>query len=190
MVEVLLAAVRPWQLLAGKVLGIGVLGLVQFGVTILLAAVAITITGLFDLPELPLVNVANLVLWFVLGFVVYAVLYGTAGALVNRMEDAQTTALPVTLLAGGGFFVSIAALDDPNGVVALVGTLIPLTAPFVVPVRAVLGAITVWEYLAAIVITVGSIVLLIMLAGRIYAGGLLRYGSRVKVTEAWRSATE
>lgn len=188
-VEVLLSTVKPWQLLAGKIIGIGLLGLAQFGATIIIAAIAVQYAGVFDLPELPIVSVINLILWFILGFLVYAVLFAAAGALANRMEDAQTTSLPITMLAVGAFFLSIITLDDPSGPVAIIGTLIPLTAPFVVPVRVALDAIPWWQYGLSVLITAASIVGLTLVAGRIYAGGLLQYGGRIKVRQAWRSAS-
>jgi ABC-2 type transport system permease protein len=86
--------------------------------------------------------------------------------------------------------VALATLSDPDGVAAVVGTFVPLTAPFVVPVRAALDAIPWWHYAAALILTIGTIIGLVFVAGRIYAGGLLRYGGRVKVREAWRSAAE
>jgi ABC-2 type transport system permease protein len=187
-VEVLLSSVRPWQLLAGKILGIGLLGLGQFGLTILIGAVAIKLTGAFDLPELPIGGVINLVVWFVLGFLLYAVLFGAAGSLASRMEDAQTAALPMTALAVIGFFVSIRSLDNPDGLLASIGTFVPLTAPFVVPVRAALGAIEPWEYVLAVLITIGTIVAMVFVAGRVYAGGILQFGGKIKVRDAWRSA--
>jgi ABC-2 type transport system permease protein len=188
-VEVLLASVKPWQLLAGKIIGIGTLGLAQFGLTIIFAAIAVQITGVLDLPELPIASVSNLILWFIIGFLVYAVLFATAGSLASRMEDAQTTSMPITMIAVGAFFMSILTLDDPDGTVALIGTLIPLTAPFVVPVRVALDAIPWWQYGLSIIITVGSIVGLLVIAGRVYAGGLLQYGGRIKIRQAWRSAS-
>jgi len=187
-VEVLLSSVKPWQLLAGKIMGIGLLGIGQFGLTIVVAAVAIQITGAFDLPELPIEGVINLLVWFVLGFLLYAVIFGAAGSLASRMEDAQTAALPVTALAVIGFFVSITSLDNPDGLLATVGTFVPLTAPFVVPVRAALGSIEVWEYVLAVLITIGTIVGMVFVAGRVYAGGILQFGGKIKLRDAWRSA--
>jgi ABC-2 type transport system permease protein len=94
------------------------------------------------------------------------------------------------MIAVAGFLVSIQALSDPDGVAAVIGTFIPLTAPFVVPVRAALGAIPAWQYVAAVVLTIAAIIGLVLVAGRIYAGALLRYGGRVKMREAWRSVSE
>lgn len=187
-VEVLLSSVKPWQLLAGKILGIGVLAMAQFAGTIAVAFIALRVTGAFELPSLDAGAVANLILWFVLGFLLFAVMYGAAGSLVSRMEDAQNVAFPLSLIAIAGFFVSIAALGDPDGLAAVIGTFVPFTAPFVVPVRAALEAIPVWQYVAAVVITIATIIGLVFVAGRIYAGGLLRFGTRVKLREAWRSS--
>ena len=187
-VEVLLSSVKPWQLLGGKIIGIGSLGIAQFAGTILVALLAANLTGAIDLPSLNAALVANLVLWFVLGFLLFAVLYGAAGSLVSRMEDAQNVAFPLSMVAVAGFFVSIAGLSDPDGPAAVIGTFIPFTAPFVVPVRAALDAIPAWQYILAVIITLASIVGLVLVAGRIYAGGLLRFGTRVKLREAWRSA--
>jgi ABC-2 type transport system permease protein len=187
-VEVLLSSVQPWQILAGKIIGIGALGIAQFAGTILIALVALRLTDAFELPSLDAALVINLVVWFILGFLLFAVMYAAAGSLVSRMEDAQTVAFPMSMIAVAGFFVSIAALSDPDGTVAVIGTFIPFTAPFVVPVRAALEAIPAWQYLAAVVITIATIVGLVLVAGRIYAGGLLQFGTRVKIRDAWRSA--
>lgn len=187
-VEVLLSSVKPWQLLGGKIIGIGSLGIAQFAGTILIAVLALNLTDAIELPSITPAMVANLVIWFVIGFLLFAVLYGAAGSLVSRMEDAQNVAFPLSMVAVAGFFVSIAALSDPDGPAAVIGTFIPFTAPFVVPVRAALDAIPAWQYILAVVITLAAIVGLVLVAGRIYAGGLLRFGTRVKLREAWRSA--
>lgn len=189
-VEVLLSSVRPWQILGGKILGIGTLAMAQLLGTIVVAAVALRLTGAFDLPAIEAVTVVNLLVWFVIGFLIFAVLFGAAGSLVSRSEDAQTIAMPMTIAAVIGFFVSISALDDPTGAVATVFTFVPITAPFVVPVRAALDAIPGWQYIVALVLSAGFLVLFTIVGGRIYAGGVLKFGSRVKWREAWRSATE
>jgi len=187
-VEVLLSSVKPWQLLAGKIAGIGLLGIGQFSGTIAVALIAVQTTDTVDLPSLDFSTVANLIVWFILGFLLFSVMYGAAGSLVSRMEDAQNVAFPLSMVAVAGFFISITALSDPDGPAAVIGTFIPFTAPFVVPVRAALIAIPLWQYLIAVVLTMGTIVGLVFVAGRIYAGGLLRFGTRVRLRDAWRSA--
>lgn len=186
-VEVLLATLQPWQMLGGKVLGIGILGLAQFALTMAAAFAAIRITGAVSLPAFDLETVGVLVLWFLIGFAIYAALYAAAGSLTSRTEDAQSAALPMTMLAVVGFFVSFSVLDDPASLVARITTFIPFTAAFVVPIRNSLGAISWAEQALAVVVAVGAIVLLVLLAARIYAGGLLRFGGRVRIKEAWRT---
>lgn len=189
-VEVLLSTIKPWQLLGGKILGIGVLGVGQFAGTVAAALIAVEATGVFDIPALDLGAATTLVLWFVLGFLLFAVLFGAAGALVSRSEDAQTVAFPMSMVAVVGFFLSITALGDPEGAAAIAGTFIPVTAPFVVPVRAALAAIPAWQYVLSIALTLGFTVAMVFVGGRIYAGALLRYGGRVGVRDAWRGASE
>jgi ABC-2 type transport system permease protein len=189
-VEVLLSTIKPWQLLGGKILGIGLLGIAQFAGTIVVALFAVRLMDAYELPSLNVWTVVNLVVWFILGFLVYGVLFGAAGSLVSRAEDAQNVSFPMSLVAVAGFMLAIFTLSAPDGPAAIIGTFFPLTAPFVVPVRAALDAIPLWQYVAALVITTASIVGLVVIAGRIYAGGLLRFGSRVRLREAWRSAAE
>ena len=189
-VEVLLSSVRPWQILGGKILGIGLLAMAQLLGTIAVAVVALRVTEAFDLPPIESTQILNILLWFVVGFLIFAVLFGAAGSLVSRTEDANTIAMPMSMTAVVGFFVSITALNDPDGVVATIFTFVPPTAPFVVPVRTALQAIPSWQYVLSLALCIVTIGVLTVIAGRIYAGGLLRYGGRVGVREAWNSAAE
>ncbi len=187
-VEVLLSTLRPWQILGGKLLGIGALGLMQMLLLIAVGGAGIVLSGAFEIPRPPIDSLVALAGWFVLGFLLYAIIYGAAGSLVSRMEDAQSAAGPLTLVALIGYFFSFAALNDPTGTVAIIGTYIPFSAPYVAPIRLAIGEISAWEMAIAVVITVVTIALLVRLAGRVYAGGLLRFGGRVKWSEAFRSA--
>ena len=185
-VEVLLATLRPWQLLGGKVLGIGVLGMLQFLLTLAVAFIVVRLTGLIDLPDLPVATVAVLFVWFVLGFAVYSVGFGAAGALASRPEEAQSVSFPLSTVAVVGFFVSFQVLDDPLSPAARIASFFPFTAPYVVPIRNSLDGIALWEHALAIVAMLASIGLMVRVAGRIYRGGVLRSGGRVKIRDAWR----
>lgn len=187
-IELLLATARPWQLLAGKILGIGALGLTQFTVTVIAAMVAIRVTGAFDLPAVPVDMVAALLLWVVVGFGIYLVLCGAAGALASKTEDAQNAMSPISTMAALSFFLSFVVLSNPGGTVAVVGTFVPFTAPFVIPIRMAFNALPLWQHLVAIAIAIATIVILVRFGGRVYAGGALQFGGRVKWREAFRSA--
>lgn len=187
-VEVLLAAFEPWQLLAGKILGIGLLGLSQFVGTVVIAMVGIELTGIVDLPEFPIDSILILLLWFILGYSFFAVMFGAAGALVSRAEDAQSVVAPISLVAVAGFFIAIQAVNNPTSTLSVVTTFIPPTAPFVAPVRFAFQAIPLWQMAVSVALMALTIAVITRLAGRVYLGGLLRFGSRVKVREAFRSA--
>jgi ABC-2 type transport system permease protein len=187
-VEVLLATLRPWQLLAGKILGIGLLGLIQFVVTVAIALVLIRVTGALDLPAIPMDSAVTLVVWFILGYSLFSVAFGTAGALVSRMEDAQTAAFPISIVAVLGFFAAFAVLGDPGGVLGTVLAFVPFTAPFVVPIRVAFQEIPWWEHVGAAAVSTVTIIALVRFAGRVYAGGLLHYGRRLGIRQAYRSA--
>lgn len=185
-VEVLLATLRPWQLLGGKVLGIGLLGLAQFAATVIVAFIALKLTNALDLPSLDPSIVGVLILWFVLGFSIFSVLYAAAGALASRPEEAQSASLPMTMVAVFAFFLSFGVLGNPDSTLSQIATFVPFTAPFVVPIRNALGALPVVEHAIAVLVTIAAIVFLVRIAARIYAGGLLSIGRRVKLREAWR----
>jgi ABC-2 type transport system permease protein len=187
-IELLLATARPSELLAGKILGISVLGLGQFLLTVGVAVIAIRVTGAFELPAVPVDMVGTLILWVVLGFAMYMVMAGAAGALASKTEDAQNAMTPITLAAVGAFFLSFQVLSDPDGIAAVVGTFVPITAPFVVPIRGAFQVLPLWQHLAAVAITLVMIAVVLYLGARVYSGGLLQFGGRLKWREAFRNA--
>jgi ABC-2 type transport system permease protein len=188
-VEVLLSAIRARQLMAGKIAGIGALGFVQL---ILIAAFAVALgsaTGAIDLPSDSLSAAALTLGWFVLGFAFYAAIFAVAGALVSRMEELQNAIMPINLLVFASFIISVGALQDPDSTIARLASLLPISSALAMPVRMVLGSATAWEIGVSIALLIGSTALLIPLAGRVYTGAILRTGAKVKLRDAWRSAT-
>jgi ABC-2 type transport system permease protein len=187
-VEILLATISPRQLLAGKVAGIGTLGLIQLACIAGFAIMLATLTHAVSIPASAL-GAALLVLgWFVLGFAFYAGLFAVSGALVSRMEDLQNAMVPINIIILVSFFIAIGSLQDPNSTIAVVASLVPFSSALAMPVRIVLGAASGPQIVASIAILVGSTALLVPLAGRLYAGAVLRTGSRVKLRDAWRAS--
>lgn len=190
-VEVVLATVRPRDLLVGKVLGIGILGLVQLAAFLVAGLAAASATSAFELPASTPDSVALLGIWFVLGYTLYATALGFLGALASRIEEASNATTPVTMLAIGGYLVSLFAVTDaPDGVVARVATFLPPLAPMVVPFRAAFDAIAPWEVALSIGVTAVAIYALFVVGGRIYAGAALQTVGRMRLRDAWRSASE
>jgi ABC-2 type transport system permease protein len=185
-VELILSTVRPRDLLAGKVIGIGLLGLAQLTLVVGLAA-GLLVAGLFDAPTSLGGSVALVVPWFALGFALYAVAYAAAGALASRQQNAETAGQPVTYTLLATYFVGYAALAaDPEGLLAHALTVFPVTAPLVLPARSALVGVPLWEHALAVVLVLASIYALVRLAGRVYAHGLLHSGPRLGLRAAWR----
>ena len=188
-VEVVLATVRPRDLLMGKVLGIGVLGLVQLAVFVLAGGIAAMATDRLSLPTTTPAAVVLLAVWFVLGYTLYSTALGFLGALASRMEEASNASTPITMIAMISYFVAIfAVVDDPDGTVARIATFLPPSAPMVVPLRAAFDAIPAWEIVVSIVLTLAAIYALFVIGGRVYAGAALQTSGRMKLRDAWRSA--
>ena len=188
--EVLLSAVRPWQVLVGKIAGVGVLGLLQFSV--LVGAVVLGVRQVADASvtaDLDAGLIAALLLWFMAGYALYAVAYAAVGAITARPEDAQNAAFPMTLVSMIGYFVSIFHVaNNPRSVLSAVLSFIPPTAPFASSVRAVSGAVPLWQQALSAAVTAAFTLWLLRAAAKIYAGGMFKHRSRVKLREAFRSA--
>lgn len=187
-VEVLLSRVRPTELLAGKVFGIGLVGLAQLAVVMGAALVALSFSDNTLVPETTPSTFGWIVFWFILGYAFYSVLYATAGSLVSRQEETQSLQLPMTGLLFVAYILAFVASESPDGTAALIGSLFPATAPTVMIVRIAHGGVPWWQIVLSVVLTVAAVYGLVQAAGRIYAGGVLRFGRRVRLREAWRGA--
>ena len=189
-VELILATVRPRHLLAGKVIGIGLLGFAQLALIAGLVA-ALLVGGAFDAPAELGGDVALVIPWFALGFALYAVAYAAAGALASAQQNADTVAQPVTYTLIAVYFAGYVALSaNMDGALASLLTVFPLSAPLVLPARSALVGVPLWQHALAVVLVLGSIYALVHFAGRVYAHGLLHGGPGLGVRAAWRLARE
>jgi ABC-2 type transport system permease protein len=183
-IEVLLAAVKPWQLLAGKIIGLGVLALSQL---VIISAAGLGVAIAFDILTVPGAAIATVVQvlgWFLLGFTLVAALFAVCGALVSRQEDLQSVLLPMTLILVAALVLAITAGQNPDGSLARVTSFVPALSTMVMPVRVATGSVAWWEIALAIALMLVAIVVVVRVGGRIYAGALLGKGGRVKVKDA------
>ncbi|NBH11246.1 ABC transporter permease [Amycolatopsis sp. SID8362] len=186
-VELLLASVRPWQLLLGKVIGIGLVGLTQLVILGAAGLLAATATGVFTLSGFATGAVLWGLLWYLLGFLLYATIYGALGSLVSRQEDTQAVVGPLNIILIVGFVAGInLLLQDPSGTAAKVVSLIPLLSPILMPARISTGAAAGWEIGLSLALTLALVALLTWVGGKIYGNSVLRIGSRIKLSEALR----
>jgi len=191
--ELLITSTNPKHLMFGKVLGAGCAGLMQF-VLIFGSGFAFynlnasyfkdnqIVQSIFNMP---LSILLFAIMFFVLGFFIYAFMYGALGSLVSRMEELNTTIMPVTYLFIIAFMVVMFSMNSGNvdNVIMVVCSYIPFTSPMAMFVRIAMGNVATWEILVSVVILVGSTIGIGYLAAAIYRMGVLMYGKAPKPSE-------
>jgi ABC-2 type transport system permease protein len=185
-VELLLSAIRPSELLTGKILGIGLLGLLQLTLMATIALFVSNAVGLLTFPAGALGAAGLVIVWFAIGFAFYSTLFAVAGSLVSRQEDLQNTMTPISLVILASFFVSIGALSSPDAPLVKLASFLPPSAPLAMPPRLILGSATPAQAVLSAAISIAATVAMISVASRIYASAILRTG-RVGLREVWRA---
>lgn len=204
--EVILNAATPFQLLTGKVLGVGSVAGVQYLAMLGTGLVAILLQGRLadlilggggmavELPEgLTVGLLLVLVVYGVLGFLLYAVLYAAAGSLVSRQEDVNQVVTPMSLISVAGYLIALytgTGLLEIDPTLLVVLSMVPFLSPFLMVSRAGSGDVAIWEYALSISLLVVAITIALWIAARIYAAGVLLYGQRPSVRMIWRLARQ
>ncbi|WP_020664526.1 ABC transporter permease [Amycolatopsis benzoatilytica] len=186
-VELLLATVRPTQLLLGKVIGLGLVGLTQLAILAAVGLVAGGLSGVISISGLALGTLMWGIVWYLLGFLLYAMLYGAAGALVSRQKDTQSVVAPVNVALVIGFVSAVSLVARaPNGAATRIVSLIPPLSPILMPARIAVGAVRTWEIALSLVLTGATIAVVTWAGARVYRNGVLRGGTRARLGEALR----
>lgn len=186
-VEVLLARIPARSLLTGKILGIGLLGLAQVAVTAVAALVAVRAVGTLEVPTVRGAVLAWTVVWFVLGYALYATLFGALGSLASRPEDAQSVAGPAMMVLVASYFAAFTMIAHADSAAARAISFIPTVAPLFMPGRIALGAAAWWEPVVAVAVTLVAVVVLLRLGGRLYAHAILHGGPTLSLRDAWHA---
>jgi ABC-2 type transport system permease protein len=197
--ELLITAASPRQLLAGKVLGTGAAGLTQYAVVVAAALIGLLAQGVIgerllgSAPADPaLQGVDPLVLltfgfFFAGGFLLYALLYAALGSTASRLEDVQQVVGPMVVVGMIGYFASIAGLNAPDADWVRLLSLVPFFTPYLMPARLLLGSVEPWEVLLAVGLTAVALALALWVAARIYSAGVLLYGQRLSLRNVLRA---
>ncbi len=181
--EVLLAIVRPGALLFGKVLGVGMVGLLTLACGILPVLVKLAAGG--DLPSGLEGALAGGAAWFILGGALYLILAGAFGALVERQEEAGSAVMPLTMTLIGSFLVAQSAPDSALGAVL---AYIPLTSPLVMPARIAMGVASPLSMAVSLVLSVVAVVVAVRVGSTVYQRAIVRTGRRLKLSAVLRGA--
>ncbi|HYB26070.1 MAG TPA: ABC transporter permease [Solirubrobacteraceae bacterium] len=182
--EVLLAAVRPGQLLTGKVLGIGSIGLGQLAIAAAAGLIANAIVHSTKIPSSVVALIPAFLVCFLAGFLLYAFAFAAAGAMVSRQEEVQMVTTPIALPLLIGYLLVYAAVGSPNATWLKVLSFFPPLTATLMPARIALGHVAPWELPLAALIMIASIVGMARLASRIYSRGLIHSGPRLSLRAA------
>ncbi len=197
-VELMVAAAKPRALMAGKVAGVGAVGLIQLTVWLgmavlsvkyrdaLLSVVGVTGSGGITVPPLSFSEVAVILAYFVLGFFLYASIYAAVGAMVSTEQEAQQAQMPVMMLIIIAISCVQLVANDPRGTTAAVLTTIPFFSPMLMPMRFLLGGASGVDVAVSMLVLAVSMVIVVIAAGRIYRVGILMYGKRPSGRELLR----
>ncbi len=198
--EVLASSLTPFQMLLGKVLGVGITGLLQMGIwgtTIFLvtsqrgrlaslAGVSPDAMQQMPIPTMPVDLLVVFLIYFALGFLLYGALFAAIGSMCNSVKETQQYASGVMMLIVFGFFGVFAMINDPTGGIGMVMSYVPFFSPFVMPVRWSLASVPLHELALSIGAMIAALVAVSWLAGRIYRTGILMYGKKPSLGELFR----
>jgi ABC-2 type transport system permease protein len=203
-IEVLISSMRPFQLMLGKVVGVGGVGLLQMTIwgavglatmryrvrLLALFGVPTSASSQFQMPALSVELVIVVVVFFLLGYLFYSSLFAVVGAAVNSESEAGQAQQPVMMLLVASLMLSIGALGNPGGQLGVVGSLVPFSAPIVMPVRMATSDVTGPQLLMSLAIMAASTLVVVWVAARVYRIGILMYGKRPGVRELLRWARQ
>ena len=194
-VEVIVSSVKPFDLMMGKLIGIGLVGMTQFGIW-MAVFLSVSLSGVFMSSSFGFFQVINglfstinmieiccyFVLFFVGGYLMYASLFAAIGAMVNSQEDTQQYMMPITILILFAIYAGIFSAQNPDGPLAFWTSMIPLTSPIVMMVRVPFG-VPWWQMLISVALLATTVILIVMLAAKIYRVGILMYGKKPTYSE-------
>ncbi len=192
--EILFSSAKPFELMMGKLVGVGLAGMTQFAIWICSAAILIGVAipyfniGGGDLP-LPVITIPIIIyflIFFLLGFFIYASIFALIGSMVTTVQEGgQFAFLPIMLMLGG-FYFCFAVIRDPNSSLSFWASILPFVSPMTMPVRIINETPPFWQISLSIIINGLTIAALIWLASRVYRVGMLMYGKKATIPEVWK----
>ncbi len=211
-VEVIASSVRPFELLLGKVIGVALLGLTQFGIWALAGAVFLISAGpflgaflhrdvdiaestgsvveaeavAFSLPDIGPAIWIGFVLFFLLGFLIYSSLFAAVGSAIEQESDSQQLQMPIIMLIIIPLLFLFPVSDDPASTLSVFLSMIPFFTPILMPVRMAVITVPFWQLAGSVLLMVLTFLVLIRLSAKIYRTGILMYGKKATFREIWK----
>ena len=189
-IETLVTSTSPSNIVLGKTIGIGLVGLLQLILIILTALISAKLflengmlDKILDVSSLtPLLGIVTLI-YFILGYAVYALLYALTGSTVSKPEDIQSANSPIAMISLIGFYLSYFTLMNPNSNLNLIAGLLPISSAFTMPFRIMMGFADLKEVLLSMGILIITIVIIAKIAIKIYSNAILNYGTKLSLKD-------
>jgi ABC-2 type transport system permease protein len=200
--EVIVACASPWDLMVGKLIGVGAVGLTQMGCWLAAAGLLTSFRGPLlarfgmagaDAIALPTVGagpIAVVVFYFLGGYALYSAIYAAVGAVNNSERDAQQAQMPITFLLVGAFMCFPVITSAPRDAAAVALSMVPFFSPVLMPMRCFLTPVPAWQLGTSVALLLGTVVATTWLASRIYRVGILMYGKKPSVGELMKWVRE
>lgn len=192
--EILFSSARPFELMLGKLVGVGFAGLTQLAIWIVSLGVLLGFLAaqpgageIFEgLPRITPLMIVYFLIFFLLGYFVFSSVYALVGATVTTVQEGGQFALPVTMILVVGYLLGFAVIRDPGSDLSFWASITPFFAPITMPIRILAEMPPLSHIILAIVLNLAAIAVLVWLAGRVYRVGMLMYGKRATIPEIWK----
>ncbi len=184
-IETLVTSTNPRSIILGKTIGIGLVGLGQMLLFVIVAIFSAytfldseLLNAMLDLSNFTPYLAIITIVYFILGYFVYALAYAVTGATVSKPEDIQSANTPVVILTMVGFYLAYFTLMNPTGDLNIAASLLPISSPFCMPLRVMMGVASVWEVCTSIIILIVTCIVVAQIAIKIYSTAILNYGNQ------------
>ncbi len=195
--ETLVTSTNPRTIVLGKTIGIGLVGLMQivlFAIVAIISAYSFLnaelLENLFDMSSFTPYLAIIMIIYFILGYFAYALMYALTGSTVSKPEDIQSANTPIAIITMIGFYLAYFTLTDPTGNLNLFAALLPISSPFCMPLRVMMGIAGGWEVAFSIIILVAACAIIAHIAIKIYSNAILNYGTKMSLKDIIRTYKE
>lgn len=192
-IETLVTSTSPKIIVLGKTIGIGIVGIAQTLILVLVAIIsakvflpAEIVTSIFEMMKLNVETIVMLAVYYLLGYSLYAMLYALTGSTVSKPEEIQSANGPVSILAVVGFYLSYFTMMNPTNNLNEIAALVPISSPFCMPFRVMMGLTNTSEILLSLAILIITIILVAHISIKIYSSAILNYGERINLKKMFK----
>lgn len=189
-IETLVTSTTPRTIVLGKTIGIGIVGLLQVALIILVSVISCNaflegdiLSSIIDVSKITPMLAISVIIYFILGYAIYSLLYALTGSTVSKPEDINSANSPVAILAVIGFYLSYFSMMNPTSEINVFASMFPFSAPFSMPFRIMMGTATISQVLLSLAIMIVSIIVIAHVSIKIYSSAIFNYGTKMNIKD-------